>query len=125
MSSTGLLHAFGRVLWLECSPAGKEGAFSVWFSWVRALGTCAGFALATALPGNIGKAFGTAFCAGIVGMLILIFGNISSFGGAKAAGHVIKSEKASPVLELDNSDADGVDVKVGVEVKVAPGTVEV
>ncbi|CAI9772072.1 unnamed protein product [Fraxinus pennsylvanica] len=118
-TATGLLHAFGRVLWLDCSPAGKEGAFSVWFSWVRALGTCAGFALATALPGNIGKAFGTAFCAGIVGMVILIFGNISSFGGAKAAGHVIKSEKASPVHGLDNGGAADVDVKA------APGTVDV
>ncbi|KAL2551146.1 uncharacterized protein Fot_12676 [Forsythia ovata] len=118
-TATGLLHAFGRVLWLECSPVGKEGAFSVWFSWVRALGTCAGFALATAVPGNIGKAFGTAFCAGIAGMIILIFGNISSFGGAKAAGHVIKSEKASPVHELDNDGISAVDVKA------TPGTVEV
>ncbi|KAL3635786.1 hypothetical protein CASFOL_020333 [Castilleja foliolosa] len=96
-TATGLLHAFGRVLWLDCSPAGKEGAFSVWFSWARALGSCAGFALATGTPGNVGRAFGVSFCAGIVGMVVLIFGNVSSLRGAKAAGHVIKSEKASPL----------------------------
>ncbi|XP_042045201.1 uncharacterized protein LOC121791259 [Salvia splendens] len=55
-SATGFLHAFGRVLWLDCSPAGKEGAFSVWFSWARALGACAGFAVATSIPGNVGRA---------------------------------------------------------------------
>lgn len=96
---TGLLHAFGRVLWLDCSPAGKEGAFSVWFSWARALGACAGFAVSTALPGNAGRAFAVSFCAGLIGMIVLIFGNISSFRGAKAAGHVVKSEKSSPVHE--------------------------
>ncbi|KAL3818307.1 hypothetical protein ACJIZ3_004212 [Penstemon smallii] len=98
-TATGLLHAFGRALWLDCSPAGKEGAFSVWFSWARAVGACAGFALATSVPGNVGKSFGVSFCAGIVGIIVLIFGNISSFGGAKAAGHVINSEKASPVRD--------------------------
>ncbi|XP_042033829.1 uncharacterized protein LOC121780323 [Salvia splendens] len=99
-SATGFLHAFGRVLWLDCSPAGKEGAFSVWFSWARALGACAGFAVATSIPGNVGRAFGASFCAGLVGMVILIFGNISSFKGAKAAGHVIKSGKNSPAPEF-------------------------
>lgn len=97
----GLLHAFGRVLWLDCSPAGKEGAFSVWFSWARALGSCAGFAVATSLPGNVGRAFGVSFCLGIIGMVILIFGNISSFRGAKQAGHVIKSGKNSPAHEYE------------------------
>ncbi|KAK6158462.1 hypothetical protein DH2020_005776 [Rehmannia glutinosa] len=106
-TATGLLHAFGRVLWLDCSPAGKEGAFSVWFSWARALGACAGFALATAIPGNVGRAFGVSFCAGIVGMVVLIFGNISSLRGAKAAGHVIKSENASPVHGLDDDFSKG------------------
>lgn len=99
-TATGLLHAFGRVLWLDCSPAGKEGAFSVWFSWARALGACAGFAVATSIPGNVGRAFGGSFCVGIVGMVVLIFGNISSFRGAKAAGHVITSGKNSPAHEF-------------------------
>ncbi|KAL8536462.1 hypothetical protein ACS0TY_011900 [Phlomoides rotata] len=98
-TATGLLHAFGRALWLDCSPAGKEGAFSVWFSWARALGACAGFAVATSLPGNPGRAFGVSFCAGLIGMVVLIFGNISSFRGAKAAGHVVRSGRSSPVHE--------------------------
>nr|GMC52119.1 putative major facilitator superfamily domain-containing protein [Ipomoea batatas] len=104
-TGTGFLHAFGRVLLLDCAPAGKEGAFSVWFSWVRALGSCAGYALASAFPGNISKSFGTAFCAACLGMIILIFGNISSFGGAKAAGNVREySEKGSPVAAVVEDD---------------------
>lgn len=79
----------------------------MWFSWARALGACAGFAVATAIPGNIGRAFGVSFCAGIVGMIVLIFGNISSFGGAKAAGNVIDSAKGSPVHGLDDDLGKG------------------
>ncbi|EPS61563.1 hypothetical protein M569_13231, partial [Genlisea aurea] len=90
-----LLYAFGTVLALDCTPAGKEGAFSAWFSWARALGTCAGFALAAAMPGNVGKTFGISLCAAIVAMVVLIFGNISSLKGAKTAGHVIKIRKGS------------------------------
>lgn len=71
--------------------------FSVWFSWARAVGACAGFGLATAMPGNIGKVFGVSFCSGIVGMMIVIFGNISSLRGAEEAGHVVRSESASPM----------------------------
>ncbi|KAL1556894.1 hypothetical protein AAHA92_12454 [Salvia divinorum] len=94
-TSAGLMHAFGRALWLDCSPRGREGAFSVWYSWARVVGACAGFGLATAVPGDIGKAFGVAFCAGVVGMIVVIFGNISSLGGAEEAGHVVKSEDDS------------------------------
>lgn len=102
-TAAGLLHAFGRILLLDCSPAGKEGAFSVWFSWVRALGTCAGFALATAGGGNINMPFGVAFCASIGGVLVLIFGNISNFGGAIAAGNVREhSALNSPMQDYDN-----------------------
>lgn len=72
----------------------------MWFSWARALGACAGFAVATSIPGNVGRAFGGSFCVGIVGMVVLIFGNISSFRGAKAAGHVITSGKNSPAHEF-------------------------
>ncbi|WOG90022.1 hypothetical protein DCAR_0209263 [Daucus carota subsp. sativus] len=87
-TATGVLHAFGRNLLLDCSPPGKEGAFSVWFSWVRALGTCVGFTLATAGVGSIGRSFGVAFCASIFGFLVLVFSNISNFEGAVAAGNV-------------------------------------
>lgn len=88
-TATGLLYAFGRVLLLDCSPAGKEGAFSVWFSWIRAVGTCTGFAVASALPRNMERSFGVAFCSGLIGIVVLIFGNIDNFRGAKAARHVI------------------------------------
>lgn len=97
----GLLHAFGRVLWLDCSPRGREGAFSVWFSWARAVGACAGFGLATAIPGDIGKTFGVSFCTGVVGMIIVIFGNVSSLRGAEEAGHV-KSEDSSQMHGFDD-----------------------
>ncbi|KAL9447898.1 hypothetical protein AB3S75_015389 [Citrus x aurantiifolia] len=99
-----LLHAFGRVLLIECTPHGKEGAFSVWHSWVKALGTCAGFAVASAISGNVSTAFGVSFLAAASGILILIFGNISDVGGAMAAGHLYEdSEKGSPVPGLDTS----------------------
>ncbi|XP_047975213.1 uncharacterized protein LOC125217733 [Salvia hispanica] len=102
-TSAGLMHAFGRVLWLDCSPRGREGAFSVWYSWARVVGACAGFGLATAMPGDIGKAFGVSFCTGVVGMIVVIFGNISSLGGAEEAGHVVKSENS---LEMDGFEDD-------------------
>ncbi|KAJ9703143.1 hypothetical protein PVL29_004776 [Vitis rotundifolia] len=104
-TAAGLLHTFGRVLLLDCSPYGKEGAFSVWYSWVREIGTCVGFAVATAIPGKIGKSLGTAFIMSVVAILVLIFGNISSFGGAEAAGHLREeSVKGSPVHGLDSTD---------------------
>ncbi|KAL3497943.1 hypothetical protein ACH5RR_040675 [Cinchona calisaya] len=109
-TSTGLLYAFGRVLLMDCSPAGKEGAFSAWFSWVRGLGIFAGFALASAIPGNVQRAFAVSFCTAVAGIVVLIFGNIDNFRGAKAAGHVIEqqSQQGSPVHGLDSG---GVEVK--------------
>ncbi|KAL7164709.1 hypothetical protein ACSBR2_040585 [Camellia fascicularis] len=70
---------------------------------VRALGTCTGFAVASAGPGNISRALGVGFCTAIVGIVILTFGNISDFGGAVAAGHVREDdgEKGSPERGLD------------------------
>ncbi|KAK9218390.1 hypothetical protein WN943_007027 [Citrus x changshan-huyou] len=103
-TSAGLLHAFGRVLLLDCTPHGKEGAFPVWHSWVKALGTCTGFAVASAISGNVSTAFGVSFLAATIGILILIFGDISDVGGEMAAGHLHEaSEKGSPVPGLDTS----------------------
>lgn len=104
-TSTGILHAYGRVLLMDCSPSGKEGAFSTWFSWTRGLGMCIGFAIASSVPGNVTTSFGLSFCTTICGMVILIFGNISDFGGAKAAGHLRGDnyERASPVTGLDTA----------------------
>ncbi|KAJ9135009.1 hypothetical protein P3X46_032233 [Hevea brasiliensis] len=91
-TSVGLLHAFGRVLLIDCSPSGKEGAFSAWFSWCKALGTCAGFAVASAIPGNVSTSFGIAFLTAISGVILLNYGNISDFRGAIAAGHMSDEE---------------------------------
>nr|CAD1831007.1 unnamed protein product [Ananas comosus var. bracteatus] len=61
------LHAFGRVLLLDCAPPGKEGAFAAWLAWARAAGAGVGFAVGSASPGRIGAAFGVAFLASLLG----------------------------------------------------------
>ncbi|GMJ00221.1 hypothetical protein HRI_003691300 [Hibiscus trionum] len=108
-TSAGVLHAFGRVLSMDCSPAGKEGAFSVWFSWVKMVGTCLGFAIASgAGAGNVGASFGTAFCTAAIAMVISIYGNISDVGGAVAAGLVNEEGEtvSTPTTKgLDNSNS--------------------
>lgn len=86
-TSAGMLHAFSRVLLLDCSPPGKEGVFAIWFSWVKMLGTFAGFTMASVAL-NISTSFGFAFFSAALGMVILIFGNVSDFAGAVAAGHI-------------------------------------
>ncbi|XP_050266208.1 uncharacterized protein LOC126709886 [Quercus robur] len=108
-TSTGLFHAFGRVLLLDCSPPGNEGAFSIWFSWIKAFGTFAGFAVSSSIPGKIGTAFGIAFCTAVAGIVMFIFGNFNDYGGAEAAcaGHVKGgSKKGSPVLNGQNTGAE-------------------
>ncbi|XP_031393230.1 uncharacterized protein LOC116204970 [Punica granatum] len=100
--ATGILYAFGRILVVDCAPRGKEGVFAAWFSWTRAVGTCAGFAIASAVPGSVSTSFGVAFCIGLIGAVMLVFGNVSDFGGALAAGNVKDdNEKGSPVHGLD------------------------
>ena len=104
-TSAGLSHAFGRVLIIDCSPQGKEGVFSSWFSWGRALGSCIGFAVASTIPGNVRTSFGVAFCTAISGAILLIYGNISDFGGAMAARLVSEEygQEGSPVAGLDTA----------------------
>ncbi|KAF8033535.1 hypothetical protein BT93_D2202 [Corymbia citriodora subsp. variegata] len=87
-TSTGTLQAFGRVLILDTAPCGKEGAFGAWHSWVGGIGACAGFAAASAVPGKIGASFGVAFLGAALGAIVLIYGNMSDYGGAVRAGHV-------------------------------------
>lgn len=87
-TSAGILHAFGRVLLLDCSPYGEEGAFSTWFVLIKVLGTGLGFTIAAVAPGNIGVSFGVAFFASVAAMVVLIFGNVSDLDGAVAAGNV-------------------------------------
>lgn len=105
-TGTGLLHAFGRVLVLECAPHGKEGAFSVWYAWMRAAGLCVGFTVAAVVPGHIRTSFGAAFCAAIVGCVVLLFGNVSGVEGAVAAGHVMgDNERGTNGLGLDSKES--------------------
>ncbi|KAG6788565.1 hypothetical protein POTOM_004635 [Populus tomentosa] len=98
-TSAGLLHVFGRVLIIDCSPQGKEGVFSSRFSLGRALGSCIGFAVASTIPGNVRTSFGVAFCTAISGA-------ISDFGGAMAARLVSEEygQEGSPVAGLDTAD---------------------
>ncbi|XWS49333.1 hypothetical protein CRYUN_Cryun13aG0154700 [Craigia yunnanensis] len=107
-TSAGVLHAFGRVLLMDSSPAGKEGAFAIWFSWVKMVGTFLGFAVASgAAAGNVETSFGIAFCTAAVAMVISIYGNISDVGGAVSAGLISEdSGKVSPPTDgLDNSNS--------------------
>ncbi|XP_009383130.3 uncharacterized protein LOC103970944 [Musa acuminata AAA Group] len=97
-TANGVLYAFGRALLMDCSPAGKEGAIAVWFAWARAAGACAGFAVGTTSPGSITAAFAAALLASLVGVFVLIFGNVSHVGAIVAAGHV---------KEAENGDMEG------------------
>ncbi|RZC94229.1 hypothetical protein C5167_021469 [Papaver somniferum] len=101
--SVGVLHAFGRVLLLDCTPPNKEGVFSVWFAWTRAVGACIGFIVSSAFFDKVGITFGITFCSVIAGMIVLVLGKVSHLSGLVAAGHVaeeeenvVMSEKGSP-----------------------------
>ncbi|KAI3727978.1 hypothetical protein L6452_16602 [Arctium lappa] len=96
--ASGVLHAYSRILLMDCAPSGNEGVFAAWFSWVRMLGAFVGFAVGSSGSGNINRSFGAAFAAAVVGIVGLVFSNVSSYGGAVAAGHVHKRrETGSPV----------------------------
>lgn len=106
-TATGILHAFGRVLVLDCAPAGKEGAFSIWYAWMRAAGLCVGFTVGSVAPGRIRTSFGAAFVTAIIGIVVLLFGNISDVGGAVAARNVSDDSeiRSSVVAGLDSKEA--------------------
>ncbi|KAJ0446141.1 putative MFS transporter superfamily [Helianthus annuus] len=96
--ASGVLHAHSRILLMDCAPAGREGVFAAWFAWVRMLGAFVGFAIGSSGVGNVNRSFGAAFVAAVIGIVALIFSNVSSYGGAVAAGHVRKRrETESPV----------------------------
>ncbi|ERN15580.1 hypothetical protein AMTR_s00048p00148310 [Amborella trichopoda] len=84
--AAGILHTYGRVLLVDCSPAGKEGAFSACFAWVKMAGTCAGFTIATSFSG-VTIPFSCSFLASILGFGVFVFGNVSNKGGVVGAGH--------------------------------------
>ena len=102
-TAAAVLHAYGRALVVHCSPAGKESAISMWFSWMRAIGGCVGFTVAAVVPTMLQVSSGVVFCCAVVGGMLLIFGNVTDYDGAVAAGHVRDdSEKGSPVFGLDS-----------------------
>ncbi|PNX57683.1 hypothetical protein L195_g050528, partial [Trifolium pratense] len=57
------------------APTGK-GVSCVWYGWIRAAGLCLGFTVASAVPGQIKTSFGVAFVAALVGIIVLVFGNV-------------------------------------------------
>ena len=115
-TATGVLHAFGRVLLLNCAPYGKEGAFSVWYGWVRSAGLCVGFTVGSVVPGRIRTSLGAAFCAALVGIVVLLFGNVSDVGGAVAAGHVREDTSESESERGSRSHVPALDSKESVSV---------
>ncbi|KAI3931177.1 hypothetical protein MKW92_050966 [Papaver armeniacum] len=104
--SVGVLHAFGRVLLLDCTPPNKEGVFSVWFAWTRAVGACIGFIVSSAYFDKVGITFGITFCSVLAGMIVLVLGKVSHFSGAVAAGHVVEEEE-NVVMSEKGSPDDG------------------
>ncbi|KAK1408602.1 hypothetical protein QVD17_40519 [Tagetes erecta] len=103
-TASGVLHAFSRILLMDCAPSGKEGVFAAWFSWVRMFGAFVGFVIGSSGVGNVNRPFGAAFAAAVVGIVGLIFSNVSSYGGAVAAGHVYRRhETGSPTSGLKDA----------------------
>lgn len=90
-TSVGILHTFSRVLMMDCAPSGKEGAFAGWHSWITGLGMCLGFMVGSSVD-RLGTCIGATFLAGATGIVVLMFGNVSDYGGALGAGHVQEDE---------------------------------
>ncbi|KAJ0559915.1 putative MFS transporter superfamily [Helianthus annuus] len=108
--ASGVLHAFSRILLMDCAPSGKEGVFAAWFSWIRMFGAFGGFVIGSSGVGNINRAFGAAFAAAVVGIVVLIFSNVSSYGGAVAAGHVRKRRETGSPVPVKGSDDRSMEV---------------
>ncbi|KAG2603794.1 uncharacterized protein LOC120669519 [Panicum virgatum] len=108
-TANGILYAFGRILLLDASPPGKEGAFAVWYAFVRCIGAMIGFAAASAGPGRAGGSFAAAFLGSFLGIIVLIFGNVSNIGALKAAGHLkgMDDEKRMGGLGMEKGEGMG------------------
>jgi hypothetical protein len=108
-TANGILYAFGRILLLDASPPGKEGAFSVWYAFVRVTGAMIGFAASSAGPGRAGGSFAAAFLGSFLGIIVLIFGNVSNIGALKAAGHLkgMDDEKRMGGLGMEKGEGMG------------------
>jgi hypothetical protein len=108
-TANGILYSFGRILLLDASPPGKEGAFSVWYAFVRCTGAMIGYAAASAGPGRAGGSFAAAFLGSFLGIIVLIFGNVSNIGALKAAGHLkgMDDEKRMGGLGMEKGEGMG------------------
>jgi len=108
-TANGILYSFGRILLLDASPPGKEGAFAVWYAFVRCIGAMIGFAAASAGPGRAGGSFAAAFLGSFLGIIVLIFGNVSNIGALKAAGHLkgMDDEKRMGGLGMEKGEGMG------------------
>ncbi|GJY40655.1 putative major facilitator superfamily domain-containing protein [Tanacetum coccineum] len=85
--AAGVLHAYSRILLIDYAPTSKEGVFAAWFSWMRMLGAFVGFAIGSSSVGSFNRSFGAAFVVAVIGIVALIFSNVSSYGREVAAGH--------------------------------------
>jgi len=94
-TSSGLLHTFGRVLMLDTAPRGEEGGFSVWYGWVKGVGLCGGFIVGSVVPGRVRTSFGAAFCSALIGIVVLLFGNVNDFGVVREGGEMALDSKES------------------------------
>lgn len=105
-TANGVLYSFGKILLLDASPPGKEGAFAVWYAFVRCIGAMIGFAAASAGPGRAGGSFAAAFLGSFLGIIVLIFGNVSNIGALKAAGHLkgMEDEKRLGGLGMEKGE---------------------
>nr|CAB3466747.1 unnamed protein product [Digitaria exilis] len=108
-TANGILYSFGRILLLDASPPGKEGAFAVWYAFVRCTGAMIGYAAASAGPGRAGGSFAAAFLGSFLGIIVLIFGNVSNIGALKAAGHLkgMDDEKRMGGLGMEKGEGMG------------------
>lgn len=82
----------------------------MWHSWVRAVGMCVGFVVASSAPGNVSMPFGIVFWVSVVGIVVLVFGNVSGLDGGLAAGNV---DAEDLLLSSPEKGAGEVDLKSG------------
>lgn len=54
-TTIGILHAFGKILLLDCTPPEEKGAFLVLFVWVTVVAGCGGFVFASTFLVHVNK----------------------------------------------------------------------
>jgi hypothetical protein len=68
-----------------------------------------GYAASSAGPGRAGGSFAAAFLGSFLGIIVLIFGNVSNIGALKAAGHLkgMDDEKRMGGLGMEKGEGMG------------------